>query len=56
MCEYELDLCANMSGHPLQECPTGVSQKSVPQECPVRVTHKSVLKECLTRVSRKSVL
>ena len=47
----------------LQECPTRVSHKSVPQEsyktvpqeCPTRVSHKSVLQKCPTRVSRKSV-
>ena len=39
-----------------QECPTRVSQKSVPQECPTGVSHKSVAEECPTRVSYKSVL
>ena len=39
----------------LQECPTRVSQMSVPQECPTRVSHKSFLQECPTGVSHKSV-
>ena len=38
------------------ECPTRVSQKSVPQECPTGVSHKSVAEECPTRVSYKSVI
>ena len=39
----------------LEQCPTRVSNQSVPQECPTRVSHKSVLQECPTRVPNNSV-